>query len=213
MTVPVHFKMQSWGVTHRKEILSMSCWQLTLKTEFTMLETMKRSMTMQNMRDIREPGSRRHGGTWLSVRTWQVCSLSLVFDGPVYIHKGLWSIIWNKHCNYSRVIVRYTSQWSYCFGLAQIAKTIGSMSVICRSNAKVQDRYLNEVDPRVFAIRVVAHHIPFSDGTFSMMTSSNGNVFRVTGPLLCGEFTGHRWVPLTKASDAELWCFLWSAPE
>ena len=27
-----------------------------------------------------------------------------------------------------------------------------------------------------------------------------------------GEFTGHRWIPLTKASDAELWCFLWSAP-
>ena len=44
-----------------------------------------------------------------------------------------------------------------------------------------------------------------------MMTSSNGNIFRVTGPL-CGEFTGHRWIPLTKASDAELWCFLWSAP-
>ena len=22
------------------------------------------------------------------------------------------------------------------------------------------------------------------------------------------EFTGHRWIPLTKASDAELWCFL-----
>ena len=43
-----------------------------------------------------------------------------------------------------------------------------------------------------------------------MMTSSNGNIFRVTGPL-CGEFTGHRWIPLTKASDAELWCFLWSA--
>ena len=30
---------------------------------------------------------------------------------------------------------------------------------------------------------------------------------------MCGEFTGHRWIPRTKASDAELWCFLWSAPE
>ena len=45
----------------------------------------------------------------------------------------------------------------------------------------------------------------------SMMTSSNGNIFRVTGHL-CGEFTGPRWIPRTKASDAELWCFLWSAP-
>ena len=34
----------------------------------------------------------------------------------------------------------------------------------------------------------------------------------VTGPL-CGEFTGPRWIPRTKASDAELWCFLWSASE
>ena len=42
-----------------------------------------------------------------------------------------------------------------------------------------------------------------------MMTSSNGNIFRVTGPL-CGEFTGHWWIPLTKASDTELWCFLLS---
>ena len=38
------------------------------------------------------------------------------------------------------------------------------------------------------------------------MTSSNGNIFRVTGHL-CGEFTGLRWIPRTKASDAELWCF------
>ena len=45
-----------------------------------------------------------------------------------------------------------------------------------------------------------------------MMSSSNGSIFRVTGPL-CGEFTGHRWIPRTKASDTELWYFLWSAPE
>ena len=43
------------------------------------------------------------------------------------------------------------------------------------------------------------------------MTSSNGNIFRVTGPLW-GEFTGNRWIPITKAIDAELWCFLWSPP-
>ena len=42
----------------------------------------------------------------------------------------------------------------------------------------------------------------------TMMTSSNGNIFRVTGRL-CGEFTGYRWIPRTKACVAELW----SAPE
>ena len=39
-----------------------------------------------------------------------------------------------------------------------------------------------------------------------MMTSSNGNIFRVTGPFMRGI---HRWPvdSLTKASDEELWCF------
>ena len=40
-----------------------------------------------------------------------------------------------------------------------------------------------------------------------VMTSSNENSFRVAGPLW-GESTGHRRIPLTEASDADLWCFL-----
>ena len=39
-----------------------------------------------------------------------------------------------------------------------------------------------------------------------MMASLNGNIFRVTG-LLFGDFTGHRWISHTKASDAEHICF------
>ena len=35
----------------------------------------------------------------------------------------------------------------------------------------------------------------------TMMTSSNENIFRVTCPL-CGEFTGHRWIPAHKIQ----WC-------
>ena len=33
-----------------------------------------------------------------------------------------------------------------------------------------------------------------------------------TGPL-CREYTGLWWIPFTNASDAELWCFLWSVPQ
>ena len=39
-----------------------------------------------------------------------------------------------------------------------------------------------------------------------MKTSSNGNIFRVTGPLW-GEPTGHWWIPLTKVNGAQLWSF------
>ena len=53
---------------------------------------------------------------------------------------------------------------------------------------------------------VLPYHVVKSlQHIWSMMTSSNRNIFRVTDPL-SGEFTGHRWIPLTKASDAELWC-------
>ena len=45
------------------------------------------------------------------------------------------------------------------------------------------------------------------------MTSLKGNIFRIT-VTLCGVFTGDRWIPLTEASDAELWLmFLWCMPE
>ena len=46
----------------------------------------------------------------------------------------------------------------------------------------------------------------------NIMTLSIGNIFHFTGPL-CREFTSHQWIPLTKASNVELWCFLWSVPE
>ena len=45
-----------------------------------------------------------------------------------------------------------------------------------------------------------------------MIMSSNENGFRVTDPLW-GETTAHRRIPLTKASDADLWCCLWSTTE
>ena len=40
----------------------------------------------------------------------------------------------------------------------------------------------------------------------TMMMSSNGNIFRVTGHL-CGKFTGHRWILRTKTSDASFYVF------
>ena len=60
-----------------------------------------------------------------------------------------------------------------------------------------------KMNERVKVIAVISRH---------MMTSSNGNIFCVTVPLR-REFTGYRWIPRTKACDAELWCFYWSAPE
>ena len=62
--------------------------------------------------------------------------------------------------------------------------------------------------PTLFLFRFMSVVVMAAD--LYMMTSANGNIFRVTG-LLCGEFIGHRWLPGTKANDGELWCFLWFA--
>ena len=66
-----------------------------------------------------------------------------------------------------------------------------------------------------------------------MMTSSNGNIFSVTGHLwgvhrstvpvngtgqryrstVPVNGTGQRWIPLTEASDAEIWSIILSVPK
>ena len=48
-----------------------------------------------------------------------------------------------------------------------------------------------------------------SEGQYCHDDVIKGNIFHITGHL-CGEFTGPRWIPRTKANDAELWCLLWS---
>ena len=66
-------------------------------------------------------------------------------------------------------------------------------------------------DTTVYAISLCPNAWSMGHGSvqaaWRMMTSSNGNIFRVTGHL-CGEFTGPRWIPRTMASNAELWCFI-----
>ena len=60
------------------------------------------------------------------------------------------------------------------------------------------------------------HTILMAITEITIMTSSNRNFLRATGALGGGGdwgLTGHWWIPLTKASYVELWCFLWSAPE
>ena len=81
-----------------------------------------------------------------------------------------------------------------------------SCSILYLLHTTFQVHYLNQYWPR----SMMPHG--FYRPQWCIMTSSNGNIFRVTG-YLCGEFTDHRWIPLTKASDVELWCLLWFAPE
>ena len=72
----------------------------------------------------------------------------------------------------------------------------------------------------------ITERVPQPPPCYYMMTSSNGNIFRVTGHL-CGEFTGPRWIPaqrsVTRSFDvffdlhpnkrlSKQWWGLWGKP-
>ena len=76
--------------------------------------------------------------------------------------------------------------------------------VICFSTLYIKSQYVP-----LFVIKLLPNPLPVH---IQMMTSLNGCIFRLAGPLR-GESTGHRLISLTKASDEALWYFLWYAPE
>ena len=118
--------------------------------------------------------------------------------------------------------------WQVCDWLAKWLIVLGFMelwwpSVYRHSNVGLVWNYIyifisqgnSEASVQYHWLTYAAHltlATPWTKYLQIMMTSSNGSIFRVTGPL-CGEFTGPRWIPLTKASNTELWCFLWTLPE
>ena len=100
-------------------------------------------------------------------------------------HKRMRSCLipqWQSHCYMIRTV--YRSIWSWCRNIVEhsISHGIGCSIYEPMSIWKAK-------------LPVPLQHY--------MMTSWTGNIVRVTGHL-CGEFTGHRWIPCTKASDAEL---------
>ena len=89
-----------------------------------------------------------------------------------------------------------------CYAVSSLLKTF-NVSTDGKHSATLPSRFVDRVSTKIQYMPAIMH---------TVMASSNGNIFRVTDPL-CGEVTGPRWIPHTKASDAELWCFLWSASE
>ena len=110
----------------------------------------------------------------------------------------------NVSDNWKRPTFRNSSSWFLFSGCTVHVST--SMYMLLRP--QVYHDYCQYCDLSYFCMSCLYTW----ECAIGMMTSLNGSIFRVTGPL-CGEITGHRWIPLTKACNVELWCFLWSAPE
>ena len=100
----------------------------------------------------------------------------------------------------------------------EIALRRGVVSITCVSHLVEESKRMlrvvgvdkDIVTPIWTFINPLFHTGPSTSPDIYMMTSSSGNIL-LTSPLW-GESIGHR-IPITKASGAELWCFLWSAPQ
>ena len=93
------------------------------------------------------------------------------------------------HCSESAIefIIKCFNKWPY-------HRSLGNTIQWCRYNAA---NFLKDSQKTPIPRPWWCHQME----TFSALLVTS----------VCGEFTGHQWIPLTKASDAELWCFLWSA--
>ena len=141
-----------------------------------------------------------------SLASFMVCVTNMVTRGDSTWWGILSSFYWA--CDYlsllgfewATMLPTITSRAVQVFGIMMPCH-----GFVCRSDHPAAVKYS-------WKLRVKQTVPRYDKNTINIMTSSNGNIFRVTGPL-CAEFTGPWWMPITKASDADLWCFLWSASE
>ena len=119
-------------------------------------------------------------------RMWRTCSYM-----DIYYNEG------HDSSRFFKFIITHTARVGPAGDLAK-SSSPAAMSSFCTSTTVCNTSTMQQ--------QCMCHYWCYVE--IAMMTSSNGK----TGPL-CGEFTGHRWIFHTKASDAELWCFLWSKPE
>ena len=113
----------------------------------------------------------------------------------------IWLLETPRAWSYLRVSWYFVLKWCFPVLTNPIKITRGSATLIdyiLTNNIKIDSNHIQCV-----SCCSICHR---------MMTSSNASIFRIASPLW-GESTGHRWIPLKKASGAELWCFLWSALE
>ena len=145
------------------------------------------------------------------------CAVGFVHERACVVGGKYSSIIWASDGVLSLVPWLgnfYSKPQNYSFEYKNVEQTLPNIWQLCCTYILAEHIILLGLSSAMPFLVVCLYNDLITDNKtfFAMITLWNGNIFRVTGHL-CGEFTGHRWIPLTKASDAELWCFLGSAPE
>ena len=132
------------------------------------------------------------------------------------IHQNIWSItqerlyfyeIFGKNILYKAPNLKWQNKRA-CTGFSYPDRK----SFLFDFTETLQGMFKYPHQNQTLCLRFRTDSCPSLNWVCMMTPSSNGNIFRVTGPL-CGEFPGPRRIPRTKASDAELGYFLWTPPE
>ena len=105
-------------------------------------------------------------------------------------------------------------EWPYLGKLNSNGIFLSKNAFECRSQNISHFVLTQKIDNSSCSNIAISHSpiVRWPHAGISMMTSSNGNIFRVTGPLW-GKQPVIGGFPSQRARDAELWCFLWCAPE
>ena len=137
----------------------------------------------------------------------EICLLLLLMEREAIIHFFLWlPTLLQLMCQEVN-----GPPGILCIKQFSIIAAQGNMTLFSQKCIEICAFYMSHnvwYEVRCGLLCLMIHHIV----RMVMMTSSNGNIFRITGHL-CGEFNSPWWIHRTKASDAELWCFLWSGSE
>ena len=121
----------------------------------------------------------------------------------------------------NNVITTSYVQWAVTMSFTHLSRIFEAQILKCwmqfwmhntSSPWKMCIYFLCDIKPSIDGILIYYQDRVAVAFSWCIMTSSNGNNFRLTGPLW-GESTGPRWIPLTKASGEEFWCFLCSASD
>ena len=115
------------------------------------------------------------------------CAISWIFEAGASVVEIIESF-WNLTCGCVAVLWRNMSKF-------QRGRTILNMNLVTLRDITIR--------PCIIYLTVLVH----SWWRHQMET------FSAFLALFCGEFADHRCISRTKSSDAELWCFRWSAPE
>ena len=115
-----------------------------------------------------------------------ICTQDAIFKKSSVSPAGTGTILWLYQWEWSHPIAEIVDQWSTRIPLSWLQK----FEDPC-------DLDLWTIDLKIVYHTLSPHGLYLCHIGINMMTSSNGNIFRVTGPL-CGEFTGRRWIPNTQ---------------